>query len=273
MFVYNTYMSRKLKEPCSILLFDSEENEVEFINYPTGLGYSFYGVSFNDCLSVGSLQNEKYATLEEYLKARKEIRDKCIKDCASLLLSDGYYEMTQGLAILYQQYAKEYYDEKKKYEGHYKKFMKEEIYHLFNDFFLYHPGLNEEEKFYLDSRFRLMSYDEKYIDNAGHERTIGNVKENRIFSKDEFIASVIENTKDYIEREDGYDKEWIDFDTNDFNDLKETAKEILKNHSRVGLIGDNTKGHVLEIKGLSLDDFTLYDYLRVKDKYIYWFDK
>ena len=108
-----------------------------------------------------------------------------------------------------------------------------------------------------------MSYDEKYIDNAGHERTIGNVKENRIFSKDEFIASVIENTKDYIEREDGYDKEWIDFDT----------KEILKNHSRVGLIGDNTKGHVLEIKGLSLDDFTLYDYLRVKDKYIYWFDK
>ena len=84
---------------------------------------------------------------------------------------------------------------------------------------------------------------------------------------------MIENTKDYIEREDGYDKEWIDFDTNDFNDLKETAKEILKNHSRVGLIGDNTKGHVLEIKGLSLDDFTLYDYLRVKDKYIYWFDK
>ena len=53
----------------------------------------------------------------------------------------------------------------------------------------------------------------------------------------------------------------------------EENKEILKNHSRVGLIGDNTKGHVLEIKGLSLDDFTLYDYLRVKDKYIYWFDK
>lgn len=266
-------MNRKLKEPCSILLFDSEENKVEFINYPTGLGYSFYGVSLYDCLSVGSLRNEKYATLEEYLKAGKEIRDKSIKDCASLLLSEGYYEMTQGLAILYQQYAKEYYEEERKYEGHYKKFMKTEIYHLFNDFFLYHPGLNEDEKFYLDSRFRLMSYDEKYIDNAGNERTIRSVKENKIFSKDEFIASVIENTKDYIEREDGYDKEWIDIDTDDLNDLKETAKEILKTHNRVGLIGNHTKGHVLEINGLSLDDFTLYDYLRVKDKYIYWFDK
>lgn len=85
-------MKNKLKEPCSILIFDSNENNVEFIKYPTGLDYSFYGLSFEDCLDVGSLQDEKYSTLEDYLKATKDERNKRIKDCVNLLLSDGYYE-------------------------------------------------------------------------------------------------------------------------------------------------------------------------------------
>ncbi len=266
-------MKNKLKEPCSILIFDSNENNVEFIKYPTSLDYSFYGLSFEDCLDVGSLQDEKYSTLEDYLKAMKEERNKRIKDCVNLLLSDGYYEETQELAILYQQYAKEYRIEKNKFEGHYKKFKKTEIYHQYNDFFKNHPGLNDHEKFYLDSRFHLKSYDKKYIDNLGNERKVIGLKENKIFTKKEFIDSVLKNEKEYIEREDMYDKEWVDDVTDDFLDLKRVAKEILKNHNRVGLIGYNTINNVIEINGLSLDDFSLYDYLRIKDKHIYWFEK
>ena len=59
----------------------------------------------------------------------------------------------------------------------------------------------------------------------------------------------------------------------DFLDLKRVTKEILKNHKRVGLIDCNTSNNVIEINGLSLEDFSLYDYLRVKDKHIYWFEK
>lgn len=34
-------MKNKLKKPCSILIFDSNENNVEFIKYPTSLDYTF----------------------------------------------------------------------------------------------------------------------------------------------------------------------------------------------------------------------------------------
>ncbi len=191
----------------------------------------------------------------------------------NLLLSDGYYEETQELAILYQQYAKEYRIEEKKFEGHYKKFKKREIYHQYNDFFKNHLGLNDHEKFYLDSRFHLKSYGKKYIDNLGNERTVIGLKENKIFTKKEFIDSVLKNKKEYIEREDMYDKEWFNNAMDDLLDLNRVAKEILKNHKRVGLIGYNTSNYVIEINGLSLDDFSLYDYFRVKDKHVYWFEK
>lgn len=191
----------------------------------------------------------------------------------NLLLSDGYYKETQELAILYQQYAKEYRIEEKKFEGHYKKFKKTEIYHQYNDFFKNHLGLNDHEKFYLDSRFHLKSYGKKYIDNLGNERTVIGLKENKIFTKKEFIDSVLKNKKEYIEREDMYDKEWVNNAMDDLLDLNRVAKEILKNHKRVGLIGYNTSNYVIEINGLSLDDFSLYDYFRVKDKHVYWFEK
>lgn len=191
----------------------------------------------------------------------------------NLLLSDGYYEETQELAILYQQYAKEYRIEEKKFEGHYKKFKKREIYHQYNDFFKNHLGLNDHEKFYLDSRFHLKSYGKKYIDNLGNERTVIGLKENKILTKKEFIDSVLKNKKEYIEREDMYDKEWVNNAMDDLLDLNRVAKEILKNHKRVGLIGYNTSNYVIEINGLSLDDFSLYDYFRVKDKHVYWFEK
>ena len=191
----------------------------------------------------------------------------------NLLLSDGYYEETQELAILCQQYAKEYRIEEKKFEGHYKKFKKREIYHQYNDFFKNHLGLNDHEKFYLDSRFHLKSYGKKYIDNLGNERTVIGLKENKIFTKKEFIDSVLKNKKEYIEREDMYDKEWVNNAMDDLLDLNRVAKEILKNHKRVGLIGYNTSNYVIEINGLSLDDFSLYDYFRVKDKHVYWFEK
>lgn len=191
----------------------------------------------------------------------------------NLLLSDGYYEETQELAILYQQYAKEYRIEEKKFEGHYKKFKKREIYHQYNDFFKNHLGLNDHEKFYLDSRFHLKSYGKKYIDNLGNERTVIGLKENKIFTKKEFIDSVLKNKKEYIEREDMYDKEWVNNAMDDLLDLNRVAKEILKNHKRVGLIGYNTSNYVIEINGLSIDDFSLYDYFRVKDKHVYWFEK
>lgn len=128
----------------------------------------------------------------------KDERNKRIKDCVNLLLSDGYYEKTQELAILYQQYAKEYRIEKNKFEGHYKKFKKAEIYHQYNDFFKNHPCLNDHEKFYLDSRFHLKSYKKKYIDSLGNERTVIDLKENKIFTKKEFIDAVLKNEKNIL---------------------------------------------------------------------------
>ena len=59
-------MSQKLTEPLSILVFDTEEeNKVEFISIGVPLDYTFYGVSFEDCLDVGSYYNTDYSSLEE----------------------------------------------------------------------------------------------------------------------------------------------------------------------------------------------------------------
>lgn len=264
-------MSHKLTEPFSILVFDTdEENKVEFINIGTPLDYTFYGVSFEDCLDVGSYYNTKYSSLEEikekeYLEYRNNL-EKTKKE----LLEEGYYEKTQDLAILYQHYAKIYFEEKEKMKGHYKKFSKSQTAKNFNNFFKEHQGLNEGNKGCLDQRFHLGSYIKKEILN-GKECSVIDCKENKIFTKEEYIKSVEDSCFNCLKAyEDNlnYGKTIM---KEDYDDLIKTVKKLLKQHRRVGLIGYNTTGHVKEINNLSIDEFKIIDYLKVKPHYIYWF--
>lgn len=261
----------KLTEPCSILVYDTKgENLVEFLTIGTPLACSGYGIQFDDCLDVGRYHDSEASSVEELIATNLQDYWKGIEKTKQELLSDGYYEKTQDLAVQYQTYAKEYFEEEERMTGHYKKFSKSEIAKRFNDFFRCHEGLQEGFKFHLDSRFQLASYDKKYLLN-GKEETVVSVKENKIFTKEEFRQAVEENARNTMKSYRD-NVEWMFRNAEeDYKDLKEKVHALLKEHPRVGLIGYQAEGNVKQIENLSIDDFTLMDYLKVKPKSLYWF--
>lgn len=263
----------KLTEPCSVLVFDTDgDNLVEFLSVGVPLAYSGYGLQFSDCLDVGCFCDNDASSVEEILSRHLQKKKTEIDKTKAELLSDGYYEKTQDLAIRYQQYAKEYFEEKDRMAGHYRKFKKSEIAKNFDDFFKTYPELQEGDKFHLDSRFRLASYDKKVLLN-GKETTIISVKENKVFSKQEFVKLVNENAEELIKIHESNSKLFYENALGDYDDLKMTVKRLLKEHHRVGLIGYHASGAVKEITDLSIDDFTLLDYLKVRPKCLYWFER
>ena len=270
-------MKEHLKENCSVLVFKSDnENFVDFVNVKFPLDYSYYGYSFNDMLDVGCLAKYPgFNSFDEYVNYEKEIIINRLNKIKEEITSDEYYAKTEPLAKLYYEYSKKYYFEKEKITSHYKKFEKSEVGRNFNDFFKKYPELVTGDRFYLDPRFHCQSIEKTKIMN-GEEVKIISVSYSKLYTKEEFLKEVENNYLNYLNSyfgENGVYQIFYQNATMDLKDLKIKVKELLKTHKQVGLIGAHAEGNLKEINDLSIDEFSLMDYLKVQPKCIYWFIK
>lgn len=266
---------KKIVEPSEILVYDSdEENYVDFIKYKVPLKYSYFcDIMSGSCDSAGYLYDTNFKTLNEYVESlRNEFLTSLEKDVQTLL-NDSYYESTNDLALMYHKIAKQYYEEYDKLNGTgYRKFFKSEIAKKYNNFLKEHSFLIEGEKRWLDKRFFGESYVKKE-DRNGEIVKIITIKEPKLFNKNEFIESVNKAKQGLISNHERNLSIMIDEFQEDYNYFMEEAKRLLSLHPRVGLISVKTKGNVAEINNLSLDDFTIDDFLKIKPKIIYRFAK
>lgn len=110
----------------------------------------------------------------------------------------------------------------------------------------------------------------------GKEEKIISVSYSKLYTKEEFLKEVENNYLNYLNSyfgENGVYQIFYQNATMDLKDLKIKVKELLKTHKQVGLIGAHAEGNLKEINDLSIDEFSLMDYLKVQPKCIYWFIK
>lgn len=263
-----------LTEPTTILVFESNDtNNVPFLTYDEPLDYVYYGISNPDALDVGMLYDENLDSFEEFKNIKRENFKKNLEADLNELLNDIYFDGTRELArefhYLAQDYLKKRDDFKLKGKNGYN-YLRYTI--PFNNFYRKNAFLQKGYKGILDVRFKITSETlTGEIDGEPFEEIVA--KEPPIYSREDFKKAVNEEANKFKVTFENNLKETEETIKQDFEDLKHLVKKYLTNHKKVGLIGYNTSGKCEEINDLSLDEFGVEGFLKVKPNTIYRFTK